>query len=62
MWESVNATWIELRQQNFDHILARGVSEFFDWVKLRSAVTRGVTFGTMLKDDATAFHPPRRSA
>ena len=33
----------------------RGVSEFFDWVKLRSAVTRGVTFGTMLKDDALHF-------
>ena len=55
MWESVNATWIDLRQQNFEHILARGVSEFFDWVKLRSAVTRGVTFGTMLKDDSLHF-------
>ena len=55
MWESVNGTWIELRQQNFEHILARGVSEFFDWVKLRAAVTRGVTFGTMLKDDALHF-------
>lgn len=41
MWESINATWIELRQQTFEQILARGISEFFDWVKLRSAVTRG---------------------
>jgi len=55
MWESVNATWIELRQQTFEQIHARGISEFFDWVKLRSAVTRGVTFGTMLKDDALHF-------
>ncbi|HNG17325.1 alpha-E domain-containing protein, partial [Accumulibacter sp.] len=55
MWESVNATWLELRQQQFDHILARGISEFFDWVKLRSALIRGVTFGTMLRDDALHF-------
>ncbi|MBE2257652.1 MAG: alpha-E domain-containing protein [Rhodobacteraceae bacterium] len=55
MWESVNATWIELRQQDFEQILARGVSEFFDWVKLRSAVIRGVTFGTMLRDDTLHF-------
>ncbi len=55
MWESVNATWIELRQQTFEQIHSRGVSEFFDWVKLRSAVIRGVTFGTMLKDDSLHF-------
>jgi len=55
VWETVNATWIELRQQDVDQILARGVSEFFDWVKLRSALTRGVTFGTMLRDDAVHF-------
>ncbi|MEF8724179.1 MAG: alpha-E domain-containing protein [Candidatus Accumulibacter delftensis] len=55
MWESVNATWIELREQNVEQVLARGVSEFFEWVKLRSAVIRGVTFGTMLRDDALHF-------
>jgi len=55
MWETVNATWIELRQQDIDQILVRGVSEFFEWVKLRSALTRGVTFGTMLRDDALHF-------
>ena len=55
VWETVNATWIELRQQDVDQILARGVSEFFDWIKLRSALTRGVTFGTMLRDDAVHF-------
>ena len=55
MWESVNATWIELRQQSFEQINLGGVSEFFDWVKLRSSVIRGVTFGTMLKDDALHF-------
>jgi uncharacterized alpha-E superfamily protein len=54
-WESCNATWIELREQKFEQILSGGVGEFFEWVKLRSAVTRGVTFGTMLQDEALHF-------
>ncbi|MBK8894683.1 MAG: alpha-E domain-containing protein [Propionivibrio sp.] len=54
-WESCNATWIELREQSFEQILSVGVGEFFEWVKLRSAVMRGVTFGTMLQDDALHF-------
>jgi uncharacterized alpha-E superfamily protein len=54
-WESCNATWIEMRGQKFEQILSIGVGEFFEWVKLRSAVTRGVTFGTMLQDEALHF-------
>ena len=54
-WESCNATWIELREQKFEQILSGGVGEFFEWVKLRSALTRGVTFGTMLQDEALHF-------
>jgi len=54
-WESCNFTWIELRGQKFQQILSAGIGEFFEWVKLRSAVTRGVTFGTMLQDEALHF-------
>ena len=54
-WESCNFTWIELREQKFEQILSAGIGEFFEWVKLRSAVTRGVTFGTMLQDEALHF-------
>ncbi|MEO8409371.1 MAG: alpha-E domain-containing protein [Propionivibrio sp.] len=54
-WECCNATWIELRGQRFESILSGGIGEFFDRVKLRSAVTRGVTFGTMLQDEALHF-------
>jgi uncharacterized alpha-E superfamily protein len=54
-WESCNFTWIELREQKFEQILSAGVGQFFEWVKLRSAVTRGVTFGTMLQDEALHF-------
>ena len=54
-WESCNFTWIELREQKFEQILSAGIGEFFEWVKLRSALTRGVTFGTMLQDEALHF-------
>ncbi len=33
--------------------------EFFDWVKMRSHLFRGVTFGTMLRDEALPLHPAR---
>ena len=32
-----------------------GVSDFLDWVKMRSHLFRGVTFGTMLRDEAYHF-------
>ena len=54
-WESTNSTWIELREQKFEQIMSAGIGQFFEWVKLRSAVTRGVTFGTMLQDEALHF-------
>jgi len=54
-WESCNMTWLEVRDQKFEQILSSGIGQFFEWVKLRSAVTRGVTFGTMLQDEAQHF-------
>ena len=40
---------------DFARIEADGVAEFFDWVKNRSHLFRGVTFGTMLRDEAYHF-------
>jgi len=54
-WESCNMTWLEIRDQKFEQILSSGIGQFFEWVKLRSAVIRGVTFGTMLQDEAQHF-------
>jgi uncharacterized alpha-E superfamily protein len=48
-------TWLEMQQMDEDKMEARGVSAFFDWVKERSHLFRGVTFGTMHRDDAYAF-------
>ena len=55
MWESLNRTWLEMRNIDYGNITARGVSNFFDWVKNRSHLFRGVTFGTMLRDEAYSF-------
>ncbi|HMU99936.1 MAG TPA: alpha-E domain-containing protein [Rhodocyclaceae bacterium] len=55
MWETLNSTWIEARDQSFDKIFASGVGEFFEWVKLRSHLSRGVTVGTLLQDEAYHF-------
>jgi uncharacterized alpha-E superfamily protein len=55
MWETVNALWLELQQRvskNFGDI---EISEFYDWVKSRSHLFRGVTYGTMLRDDGYRF-------
>ena len=54
-WESCNMTWLEVREQQFEPIMAAGIGQFFEWVKLRAAVIRGVTFGTMLQDEALSF-------
>ena len=55
MYEDLNSAWIEIRNYGYDRLQAQGVSEFLDWVKMRSHLFRGVTFGTMLRDEAYHF-------
>ncbi len=55
MYEDLNSSWLEMRGYDFEKIQAYGVSEFMDWVKMRSHLIRGVTFGTMLRDEAYHF-------
>jgi uncharacterized alpha-E superfamily protein len=55
MWEVLNSTWLEMQQMDEEKMITRGVSGFFDWVKERSHLFRGVTFGTMHRDDAYDF-------
>lgn len=54
-WETNNATWLEMRKLISDGVVERAPSEFFEWVKFRSHLSRGVTIGTMLKDDTFHF-------
>ncbi|MBD5801293.1 hypothetical protein AZOA_07060 [Azoarcus sp. Aa7] len=55
MWETINETWLQLRDQSFDEIYAGGIAAFFDWVKQRASLLRGAMFGTMLRDEAFEF-------
>jgi uncharacterized alpha-E superfamily protein len=54
-WETLNATWIEMRR--FGQKRSPGVdpTDFFEWVKFRSHLARGVIQGTMLRDEALKF-------
>src|SRR6185503_5052551 len=55
MWESLNATHLELQSKKYKDFAKDGLRGFFDWVKERSHLFRGVTFGTMYRDDAFHF-------
>jgi uncharacterized alpha-E superfamily protein len=55
MYEDLNSAWLEMRGYDYDRVQAGGVSEFLEWVKMRSHLFRGVTFGTMLRDEAYHF-------
>lgn len=54
-WETQNMTWLEMRELLKGDLLERDPSQFFEWVKYRSHLSRGVTIGTMLKDEAFHF-------
>ena len=55
MWETLNSTWLEAREKSFEQIANAGVSEYFEWVKMRSSLSRGTTLGTLLQDKAYHF-------
>ena len=55
MYEDLNDLWLHMRKTDYSQIESKGVSEFFDWVKLQSHQFRGVTFGTMLRDEGYQF-------
>lgn len=56
MFESINATWLEIKELTYAKLIDMGFREFFDWVKERSHLFRGVTLGTMLQGDAFTFN------
>ena len=55
VWETQNTTWLDMQSVLNNHTLERDPGEFFEWVKHRSHLSRGVTIGTMLKDEAFYF-------
>ncbi|MHB1229467.1 MAG: alpha-E domain-containing protein [Halothiobacillus sp.] len=54
MWEIINSMWLDLKRM-LPSLDQTNLDGFFDWVKERSHLFRGVTLGTILKDDALYF-------
>jgi uncharacterized alpha-E superfamily protein len=55
VWEIQNQTWLDLQRHLGNGLLEQDPSKFFDWVKYRSHLARGVTLGTMLNDETVNF-------
>ena len=55
MYEDINGLWLEMRNRTNESLFTQGISEFFEWVKMRSHRFRGVTVGTLLRDEAYQF-------
>ena len=55
VWETQNQTWLEFMRVLKDPAFERDPSSLFEWVKFRSHLSRGVTVGTMLQDEALHF-------
>ena len=55
VWETQNQTWLEVNRLLRSGAFERDPGQFFEWVKFRSHLSRGVTVGTMLMDEALHF-------
>jgi len=55
LWETLNSTWLDARSFMVRSTPRMDVGQFVEWVKERSHLTRGVTIGTMLRDEAFHF-------
>jgi uncharacterized alpha-E superfamily protein len=55
VWETQNQTYLELVRSLRAGDFERDPAQFFEWVKFRSHLSRGVTLGTMLQDEAFHF-------
>jgi uncharacterized alpha-E superfamily protein len=55
VWETQNLTWLMLQRHLKTGLHKTNPSEFFEWVKFRSHLSRGVTIGTMLQDESLNF-------
>ncbi len=54
MWETLNSTWLESRGYEGEGA-EHDIGEFLEWVRYRAHLSRGVTLGTMLRDEAFRF-------
>jgi uncharacterized alpha-E superfamily protein len=55
VWETQNTTWLEVKRMLKSGEFEQDPAQFFEWVKFRSHLSRGVTVGTMLMDESLHF-------
>ena len=55
LWETLNSTWLDARAFALRRTVPADIGQFVEWVKERSHLTRGVTIGTMMRDEAFHF-------
>ncbi|MBK9495043.1 MAG: hypothetical protein BWZ07_01152 [Alphaproteobacteria bacterium ADurb.BinA280] len=55
MYEDINASWLRMRDYDWDQLSAEGLSQFLDWLKRRAASFRGISLGTLVRDEAYEF-------
>ncbi|HEX3138912.1 MAG TPA: alpha-E domain-containing protein, partial [Rhizobacter sp.] len=55
VWETQNQTWLEFQRMLRSKAFEKDPGEAYEWVKFRSHLSRGVTVGTMLQDEAFHF-------
>lgn len=55
MWENINSTWLEIRGIAEQGLSRYGMSRFCEWLKDRSHLFRGATYGTLMRNDAFRF-------
>lgn len=55
VWETTNQTWLEFNRLLKEGALAEDPGELFEWVKVRSHLSRGTMLGTMLQDESFHF-------
>lgn len=55
LWETINTTWLEAQRMILNGRVEQAPAEFFEWVKFRSHLTRGVHAGTMMRGEVYDF-------
>jgi uncharacterized alpha-E superfamily protein len=55
MWETMNSSWLAVRDFDHEAIRRRGAREICEWVVGRSQLFLGISHGTTLHDDAFHF-------
>lgn len=55
MYQDLNGSWLEISALAWEQVRSDGVSPFLEWVKGRSASFRGITLGTMGRDEGYNF-------